>query len=68
MTVGKKLKTTLSSLKSAQADFESFALETENQTVKDSFSQFANQTKSIVEGLKTRIQEIEEEEPQYKGK
>jgi len=67
MTVGKKLKTTLSSLKSAQADLESFALETENQIVKDSFSQFADQTKSIVEGLKTRIQEIEEEEPQYKG-
>ncbi len=68
MTVGKKLKTCLSSLKSAQADLETFALETESQIAKDAFSQFANQTKSIVDGLQTRIQEIEEEEPQYKGR
>ena len=68
MTVGKKLKTCLSSLKSAQADLETFSLETESQIAKDAFSQFANQTKSIVDGLQTRIQEIEEEEPQYKGR
>jgi uncharacterized membrane protein len=68
VTVGKKLKTCLSSLKSAQADLETFALETESQIAKDAFSQFANQTKSIVDGLQTRIQEIEEEEPQYKGR
>ncbi len=68
MTVGKKLKTCLSSLKSAHADLETFALETENQVVKEAFSQFANQTKSIMEGLQTRIQTIEEEEPQYKGR
>lgn len=67
MTAGKKLKTCLSSLKSVQADLESFALETESQMAKDMFSQFADQTKSIVEGLHSRIQEVELQEPQYKG-
>ncbi|RJX28289.1 MAG: DUF1657 domain-containing protein [Dethiobacter sp.] len=68
MTVGKQLKTTLSSLKSAQASLESFALETESQTAKQMFSQFADQTKSIVEGMEARIQEIETQEPQYKAR
>jgi Mg2+ and Co2+ transporter CorA len=68
VTVGKKLKTTLSSLKSAQADLESFALETESQTAKQMFSQFADQTKSIVEGIEVRVREIEGQEPQYKAR
>ncbi|MEW5921050.1 MAG: DUF1657 domain-containing protein [Bacillota bacterium] len=67
MTAGKKLKTCLSSLKSAQADLETFALETENQMAKDVFTQFADQTKTIVEGLQARIKEVEAQEPQYKG-
>ncbi len=67
MTVGTKLKTCLANLKSAQADLESFALETNNQMAKQIFSQFADQTKSIASGLQTRIMEIEEQEPQYKG-
>lgn len=67
MTAGKKLKTCLSSLKSVQADLETFALETDNQMAKDAYSQFAGQTKSIVEGLQARIQEVESQEPQYKG-
>ncbi len=67
MTAGKKIKTCLSSLKSVQADLESFALETENQTAKQMFTQFADQARSIVEGLQARVMEIESEEPQYKG-
>lgn len=67
MTAGKKIKTCLSSLRSAQADLETFALETENQLAKDMYTQFADQTKTIVEGLQARIQEVEAQEPQYKG-
>lgn len=68
MTVGKRLKTCLSSMRSVQADLESFALETENQMAKDTFTQLAEQAKTLVEGLQARVQEIEEQEPQYKGK
>ncbi|MDO9533738.1 MAG: DUF1657 domain-containing protein [Bacillota bacterium] len=68
MTVGKKIKTTLSSLKSAQASLESFALETESQVAKQMYTQFADQTKSIVEGMEARVKEIEEQEPQFKAR
>jgi hypothetical protein len=67
MTVGKKLKTTLASLNSCQASLESFALETENETAKQMFTQFADQAKTLVEGIKTRVKELEEQEPQYRG-
>lgn len=67
MTIGKSLKTTLSSLKSVQADLESFALETENQAAKDMFTQLADQAKTMVEGLQARVMEIENQEPQYKN-
>ena len=67
MTIGKNLKTTLSDLKSVQADLESFALETQNPTAKDMFNQFASQAKTMVEGLQSRVMEIENQEPQYKN-
>lgn len=66
MTVAAKMKQTVAGLKSAQASLESFALETENQQAKQLFQQMATQTQSIVDGLEPRVQEIEQEEPQYK--
>jgi hypothetical protein len=67
LTVSSQIKQTLSSLKSAQASLESFALETQNQQAKQLFSNAAQQTKNIVDTLEPRIQEIEIQEPQYKG-
>ncbi len=67
MTIGKSLKTTLSSLKSVQASLESFALQTDNPAAKDMFTQFADQAKTMVQGLQSRVMEIENQEPQYKG-
>ncbi|MGI6551419.1 MAG: DUF1657 domain-containing protein [Syntrophomonadales bacterium] len=67
MTVSSQIKQTLSSLKSAQASLESFALETQNQQAKQLFANAAQQTKSIVDSLEPRIREIESQEPQYKG-
>ncbi|MCM3713687.1 DUF1657 domain-containing protein [Halalkalibacter oceani] len=66
MTVAAKMKQTVAGLKSAQASLETFALETENQQAKQLFQQMATQTQSIVDGLEPRLQEIEQEEPQYK--
>jgi hypothetical protein len=48
MTVASQVKTTLASLKSAQASLETFALSTQNQ-------------------VSSRVQQLENEEPQYKG-
>jgi len=67
MTVASQVKQTLSGLKSAQASLESFALQTQNQQAKQMYTNLAQQTKSIVDSLEPRIQEIEKEEPQYKG-
>ena len=67
MTVGTQVKQTLASLKSAQANLESFALQTQNQQAKQLFTNAAQQAKAIVDSLEPRITQIENEEPQYKG-
>lgn len=65
MTVGKQVQTALASLKSAQANFESFALATDNQNAKQLYQQAAQQTKSVLDSLEPRLQEIQAEEPHY---
>ncbi|CAH0347737.1 hypothetical protein A2U94_10195 [Bacillus sp. VT 712] len=66
MTVINDVKTALAGLKSAQASFETFALSTENQQAKQLYQDAANQTQSVVDSIEPRVQEIEQEEPQYK--
>ena len=66
MTVSAKMKQTVAGLKSAQASLETFALETENEQAKQLFQQAAQQTQGVVDDLEPRLQQIEEEEPQYK--
>lgn len=67
MTVAVQVKTTVASLKSAQASLETFALSTSNQEAKQLFTQAAEQTQAIVDQLDSRVQQLENEEPQYKG-
>jgi hypothetical protein len=66
MTVISDVKTTLAGLKSAQASFETFSLGTDNKQAKQLYQDAAKQTQSIVDSLTTRIDQIEQEEPQYK--
>ncbi|MGO4888263.1 DUF1657 domain-containing protein [Anaerobacillus sp. MEB173] len=66
MTVASQVKQTLAGLKSAQASLEGFALQTENQQAKQLFQNAAQQTQTIVDSLSPRLQQIEQEEPQYK--
>lgn len=67
MTVATQVKTSLASLKSAQASFEQFAIETQNQEAKALFTNAAQQTQQIIQDVESRVQQIENEEPQYKG-
>ncbi|USG67244.1 DUF1657 domain-containing protein [Brevibacillus ruminantium] len=67
MTVASQVKQTLSNLKGAQANLESFALSTQNQQAKQLYAQAAEQTQTIVTNLQQRVTELENEEPQYKG-
>lgn len=67
MTVASQVKQAIAGLRSAQASFESFALQTENKSAKQMYKTAAEQTKQVLESVEPRIQEIEQEEPQYKG-
>ena len=66
MTVINEVQQTLAGLKSAQASFETFALQTDNKQAKQMYQQAATQTQAIVDTLSPRIQQIIKEEPQYK--
>lgn len=67
MTVSSQVKQTLAGLKSAQASLEQFALQTQNQQAKQIYTNAATQTQTIVNTLEQRVQQLEQEEPQYKG-
>ena len=66
MTVINEVKQTFAGLKSAQASFETFALQTDNKQAKQMYQQAATQTQTIVDTLEPRVQQIITEEPQYK--
>jgi len=57
----------LASLKSAQASLEQFALSTQNQEAKTSFTNAAQTTQQVIDQVAQRVQQLENEEPQYKG-
>ncbi|WP_164669222.1 DUF1657 domain-containing protein [Virgibacillus doumboii] len=67
MTVSTQVKQTIAGLKSAQASFEQFALQTENKQAKQMYENAAQQTQSILQSVEPRITQMENEEPQYKG-
>lgn len=67
MTVGTKVKQALSNLKSAQADFEEFALETREQAAKQIWSSAAQQCRDVAERVSSRMADLEKQEPEYKG-
>jgi hypothetical protein len=67
MTIGSQVKTTLASLKGAQASLETFALGSQNKQAKQVYTEAAQNTQSIVDMLEQRVNALEKEEPQYKG-
>jgi len=67
MTVASQVKTCVASLRGAQASLEQFALETQNQEAKTMFTNAAQQTSQILQQVESRVQQLENEEPQYKG-
>ena len=67
MTISSDVKTCLASLKSAQASLEQFALGTQNKEAKQLFENSAKTTQQVVQQVESRVQQIEKQEPQYKG-
>ena len=65
MTIGTKMHQTLASLESAAASMKTFAMDTEDKNAKASFSQYAKQLEGICQGLSSRCDYIEQQEPHY---
>lgn len=66
MTVVSQVKQALAGLKSAQASFEQFILQTQNKQAKQMYTDAATQTQGIIQNIEQRMQQLEQEEPQYK--
>ena len=66
LTVGTQFQQAIASVQSAAATMKTFALETQDQQAKQTFSQLANNLESALTTLKGRQQYIEQQEPQYK--
>lgn len=66
MTVATQVKQAIAGLKSVQASFEQFALQTENKQAKQMYTNAAEQTNQVLKSVEPRIAEIEQEEPQYR--
>jgi hypothetical protein len=66
MTVVSDVKTTIAGLKSAQASLETFSLGTDNEQAKQLYQNAAQQTQFIIDSIEPRLQQIQDEEPQYR--
>ena len=66
MTVISDVKQTIAGLKSAQASLETFSLGTDNKQAKQLYQDAAQQTQTIIDSIEPRLQQIQDEEPQYR--
>ncbi len=66
MTVGIKMQQTIASAEGVKANLKTFALETQDQQAKQMFNQLAQSMDSIISSLQSRMNYMEQEEPQYK--
>lgn len=62
-----KVQQTIASAESVMSNLETFALETQNESAKQMFSNLAKSQQEIVNSLKGRLQFIQDEEPQYRN-
>lgn len=66
MTIILSLKTTKAALEGVLADFKTMGMETKVGQERDMFNAFVEKTEWMLSGLKNRIDEIQDEEPQYR--
>lgn len=66
MTVASQMQQVISGCESASASLKGFALETDDQNMKQTFQQLADQQQTIVDQLNNRLEYIQQEEPQYR--
>ncbi len=67
MTVGAKVKQTLSSLKSVKSTVDIYAAQSQPAESSAAFREAAEMVNGVISDLEKRVQKLEFEEPQYKG-
>jgi hypothetical protein len=65
MTVISKLNQTLEMLKACESNFKTFSMDTDDANAKQMYNQIAQQVKTSVDLLQSRINYVTAEEPQY---
>lgn len=65
MPTGTKLETALASAKGLAADMKTFSLDTDNQEAKQMFNQLATTMEDVEQQIKSRLDFVKKEEPQY---
>ena len=67
MTVGQKLHQCLAQLEGAAADLKTFCLDTQDQTAQKLYAQLSDTLQNqVINPLKSRVNYVESQEPQYK--
>ena len=66
MTVGTQMQQTIANCESVLASLKTFALETQDQNVKQMYQNITTRQQDVLDNLQARLQYIQEEEPQYK--
>jgi len=60
------MQQTIASAESVKANLKTFALETQDQQAKQMYQQLAQTMENVVSSLQSRMNYIEQEEPQYR--
>lgn len=66
MTTGTKLHQTISQLKTAAGNLQSFALDTDDPQAKQMFTSASRQLDQIVQQVSARTNYVEQQEPSYR--
>jgi predicted DNA-binding protein YlxM (UPF0122 family) len=67
MTVGSQVKQTVAALMGIETTLKIYATQSEDNEIKNAFSEAANTTQEVINNLEDRLTVLEFQEPQYKG-
>jgi hypothetical protein len=67
MTVGSKVKQTLSNLKGIESTLKIYSVQSRNEEERTVYTQELETVESVIKDIEDRLKTLEFEEPQYKG-
>lgn len=67
MTIGAQVKQTVAALKGSRATMRLYAGHSRHEEARSAYRQALDIVDTVLTDLEKRLQEIEQEEPQYKG-